>query len=113
MAVITSHALDSTDGSHASGIWVSIRNVSDGKILAEGTTDEGGRVSFEIEKDVIDPSARYELLFATARYWSSKGKYSVSVIPEIALRFDMPDGSANYHMPVILGPYSYSTWKSG
>ena len=113
MATITSHTLNGLDGSHAGGIAISLRNMSDGLVLAEAKTDPGGRLSLEIPDAQVNTSACYELTFETGAYWAAKGEHSPNIIREIVLRFDMPETAGSYHMPVILSPFSYSTWKSG
>ena len=113
MATITSHTLNGVDGSHAGGIKVFLHRVGVSEPLMSGQMDEGGRLSLEVDPALVDPSATYELVFATAAYWRDRGLDDQTIIAEIVLRFQMPDASAKYHMPVIVSPYSYSTWKSG
>ena len=113
MAIITSHTLNGLDGTHAAGISVSLVKVGTAAALLTSQTEISGRLSLEIAPDNLDPNATYELVFDTGTYWSQLGHGSRNVINEIVLRFDMPDISGHYHMPVIVSPYSYSTWKSG
>jgi len=62
--------------------------------------------------NAADSDHRYELIFSTREYWKRKGITSTHLIDEIVLRFRMPDPDAGYHKPLILSPYSYSTWAS-
>ena len=110
MAVISSHTLNGTDGTHAGGIAVTLTNLNTSKILFTGFMDDAGRLSQDISADLIDPRATYELVFNTATYWAAR-KVPVTVF-QIALRFAMEDPTGNYHMPVILNPNSYSMWSS-
>ncbi|MFS4580405.1 hydroxyisourate hydrolase [Phaeobacter sp. C3_T13_0] len=77
-------------------------------------TDAGRRLREDIDPDKIDPNATYELVFETGPYWATKniGPSTVRHIRQIVLRFDMPDADNLYHMPIILGPNTYSTWSS-
>lgn len=110
MAKLTSHTLNGTDGTHAGGIGVTLRNLGTGNTLFTAQMDEGGRLSRDIAAGDIDPAAQYELVFDTGAYWAARG--IPARVEEIALRFSMPDTSGAYHMPVILNPHSYSMWMS-
>ena len=110
MAKLTSHTLNGSDGTHAGGIVVSLRDLGSGAVLLTAEMDAGGRLSAEIAPDRIDPKATYELVFETAPYWAAHGV--TATVQQIALRFAMPDPDGAYHMPVILNPNSYSMWMS-
>lgn len=110
MAKLTSHTLNGSDGTHAGGIAVTMRELSTGAVLLTAEMDTGGRLSTEIPAGKIDPTATYELVFATGPYWAARGV--TASVREIALRFSMPDPGGAYHMPVILNPNSYSMWMS-
>ena len=114
MAVVTSHTLNGTDGTHAGGIAVTLANCATGEVLFATETDPGGRLSQEILPERIEPDARYELVFATGLYWAARGipREGVQIMDEVVLRFSMPDPEGRYHMPVILSPNSYSVWWS-
>ena len=72
--------------------------------------DDGGRLSQDIDAQVIDPDVTYELVFDTGLYWAARN--IPATVTQIALRFAMPDPKGKYHMPVILNPNSYSMWTS-
>ena len=113
MAIVSSHTLNGTDGTHASGIAVRLMN-PDGTVLIDAEMDEGGRLSLDIVPDLIDPSATYELVFETAAYWEARSipRQGPQILREVVIRFSMPDPDGRYHMPVILSPNSYSVWWS-
>lgn len=110
MATLTSHTLNGSDGTHAGGIAVSLRNLASGAVVLTSEMDAGGRLAEHINPEDIDPGATYELVFDTAGYWASRG--TPATVRQIALRFSMPDPDGAYHMPVILNPNSYSMWCS-
>ncbi len=110
MAKLTSHTLNGSDGTHAGGIAVTLRDLGSGTVLLTAEMDAGGRLATDIAADKIDPSATYELVLETAPYWTARGVSAT--VQEIALRFAMPDPEGAYHMPVILNPNSYSMWMS-
>ena len=108
MAVISSHILNSADGSHASGVQVRLTAVETGESLFDTQTDGGGRLKVELSD--IEPEADYELNFGVGAYWTERG--IPSRLGEIALRFRMPDPTATYHSPIIISPNGYSGWIS-
>ena len=112
MAVVSSHALNAVDGSHAGGIAVRLVNLGTGETLFDATMDEGGRLVREVA--VAQPTARYELAFQTGAYWESRvaQTHGVRIIDEVVLRFTMPDPAGRYHVPLILSPHGYSLWCS-
>ena len=114
MALVTSHTLNGTDGTHAGGIAVTLSNRATGEVLFSEEMDAGGRLSQEIAPDRVDADARYELVFATGPYWAGRGipRDGAQILDEVVIRFAMPDPAARYHIPVILSPNSYSVWWS-
>lgn len=114
MARITSHTLNAVDGSHAGGIAVTLIRIGAQTPLFASQMDAGGRLSQEIDLTGVDPEAMYELVFATATYWVKRGFDDTHSPPvaEIVQRFQMPDPSGTYHMPIILSPHGYSVWRS-
>tara|TARA_B100000929_G_scaffold91435_1_gene71792 strand:- start:1265 stop:1597 length:333 start_codon:yes stop_codon:yes gene_type:complete len=109
MAILTSHTLNGTDGTHAGGIKV-IFSLVGGEKIFETKMDEGGRLNEEIGSKYLDPTFSYELVFETGPYWIERGYKQI--LDQVVLRFKMPDPNSNYHMPVIINPNSYSVWWS-
>jgi len=109
MAILTSHTLNGTDGTHAGGIKV-IFSLVGGEKIFETKMDEGGRLNEEIGSKHLDPTFSYELVFETGPYWIERGYKQI--LDQVVLRFKMPDPNSNYHMPVIISPNSYSVWWS-
>ncbi len=112
MATLSSHTLNSTNGTHAGGIEVSLNNINSGDTLFSTRMDSGGRLSETIDISAMNSDDRYELVFRTAAYWAVQGVSHTQIVSEIVLRFAMPDPDARYHMPVILSPNGYSMWSS-
>ena len=112
MARITSHILNGLDGTHAGGIPVVLASPSGTHELSATHSDEGGRLEILLEPDHIDPGETVELVFKVSDYWRLQG-IEGKTIEQIVLRFTIDDPHSHYHMPVIISPFSYSTWKSG
>jgi len=117
MALITSHILNSVNGTHATNIVVELIRIypsGERKMLLETSTDEGGRVSENISLPAEASDDRYELVFQTGDYFKSQSLplSGVSIMQEVVIRFTMPDHNGQYHMPLMLSPNSYSVWCS-
>ena len=113
MTIITSHILNGTNGSHAAGIIVSLKNLSDNKNVFKCRTDIGGRLNKTIPVEEVSENSIYELIIETGEYWK-KNSYdeTENIINEIVIRFKMPNKNKKYHFPIILSQNSYSTWWS-
>ena len=112
MAVVSSHTLNSVDGSHAGGIAVRLVNLETGTTVFDTAMDDGGRLVQEVADP--DPNARYELVFQTGAYWEGRVARSrgFRIINEVVVRFAMPEPDGRYHIPLILSPHGYSLWSS-
>ena len=110
MATISSHLLNSVDGTHANGIKVTIYQINSSgekKIFFETETDEGGRILKDFELSNNDCACEYEMVCKTADYFSEK-----KVVSEIIIKFKMEDPKKKYHLPIIISPNGYSIWWS-
>jgi 5-hydroxyisourate hydrolase len=110
MATLSSHLLNSVNGTHASGVKVIINQInSSGEkvIFFESETDNGGRIlkDFDLSKD--DCNSDYEMVCKTADYFSEK-----KIVSEIIIKFRMEDPKKKYHLPIIISPNGYSIWWS-
>ena len=110
MAMLTSHTLNGSDGTHAGSITVTLTNLITRAVTFTSQMDESGRLSQSIPPQDVDPTATYELVFDTGPYWAARKM--PATVTQIALRFPMQDPDGAYHMPVILNPNSYSMWSS-
>ena len=113
MAIITSHILNGTNGSHAAGIIVLLKNLSDNKNVFKCKMDIGGRLNKIIPAEEVSENSIYELIFETGEYWKKNSYHeSENIINEIVIRFKIPNKNKKYHFPIILSQNSYSTWWS-
>jgi len=107
---ISTHVLDTMRGSPAAGLVVtlSLREPDgDWKVVGEGVTDIDGRVR-ELAEGELD-EGEYRLQFSTRTYFERSG---LSVFyPEVSVVFSLDDPSAHVHVPLLLSPYGYTTYK--
>ncbi|NNE22015.1 MAG: hydroxyisourate hydrolase [Rhizobiales bacterium] len=117
MATLTTHTLNSVDGTHAGGIPVSLYRIEpDGTRteLFRSATDDDGRLGQEVALDASMPHAGYEMVLETGPYFEARGQRDPGqpVCSDVVFRFKMPDAQARYHIPFMLAPNSYSVWWS-
>jgi 5-hydroxyisourate hydrolase len=103
---ITTHVLDSALGRPATGVPVVLLS-EDGIILGQGHTNDDGRVP-ELGPDALEPAV-YRLVFDTASYFAATGQSGF--YPRVTIDFELVDASAHYHVPVLLSPFAYSTYR--
>lgn len=109
VAGITTHVLDTSAGVPAVGIPVSleIRRVDDWEPVGSGVTDDDGRLGDLLPEGVDEGT--YRIRFDTAAYFAARevrGFY-----PEVAVVFDVTDAGAHHHVPLLLSPFGYSTYR--
>jgi 5-hydroxyisourate hydrolase len=117
MALITTHTLNSVDGTHAGDIKVELIRIyqtGERKTLLETATDASGRFSEEITLPAEASADRYELVFQTGMYFKNQNlpASGMGIMQEVVIRFTMPDPDGQYHMPLMLSPNGYSVWCS-
>ena len=103
---ITTHVLDTALGRPAQGILIELtrRESGEWKKLGQGTTNEDGRVS-DLLKEALTEGT-YRLIFHTGEYHHNKGFY-----PKIPIVFEVENADQHYHVPLLLNPYGYSTYR--
>jgi len=106
---MSTHVLDTARGEPAGGIHVVLERASgDGRwILAgQGVTDANGRVPKLAAVEALQPGT-YRLTFYTGDYFEGRPHFH----PEVAVQFLVDDASAHYHVPLLLSPYGYTTYR--
>jgi 5-hydroxyisourate hydrolase len=98
---VSTHVLDAVRGRPAAGVLVTLTS-PDGAVIASGTTDGDGRVA-ALAGD-LQPGV-YRLAFAVEDYLGE------TFYPEIVIAFRVRDGAQHHHVPLLLSPYAYSTYR--
>jgi 5-hydroxyisourate hydrolase len=108
--VITTHVLDIARGSPAVGLSVALdtRRGNDWVRLSSGTTDEHGRLASLTEKLTLAPGL-YRLTFDTGAYERDRGV--TPFFPEVQVTFSIRDGAEHVHVPLVMSPFGYSTYR--
>jgi 5-hydroxyisourate hydrolase len=105
MATVSSHVLDTSRGRPAAGVPVELSSVT-GEVLDSVTTDADGRVA-GLGGDQLPPGD-YRLRFDTAVHFIETGQ--PGFYPEVVIAFTIGD-DAHYHVPLLLNPFGYSTYR--
>ncbi|MFT4126630.1 MAG: hydroxyisourate hydrolase [Gordonia sp. (in: high G+C Gram-positive bacteria)] len=106
MTGLSTHVLDAVSGAPATGIEVTLQDAA-GAPLASGTTDDDGRIG-QVNTEALVPGT-YHLVFNTGDWFSEKGVDAF--YPEVDICFAVDDPSRHYHVPVLLSPFAYSTYR--
>lgn len=110
MSEITTHVLDTSLGCPAAGVSVTLEareGATGWKQLGRGATDANGRLRNLAPRAL--PAGTYRLTFDTRAYFESR--QAASFYPEVAIVFEVHDASAKYHVPLLISPYGYSTYR--
>ncbi|XP_019874376.1 uncharacterized protein LOC109602454 isoform X2 [Aethina tumida] len=107
---ISTHVIDTTRGSPVSGLQVSLYKLIDGRwtYINEGVTNTSGRFSQFLDRSDFTPG-RYKLHYDVDRYFESRRQETL--YPFIEVVFDSALYSDHYHIPMLLSPFGYSTYK--
>jgi 5-hydroxyisourate hydrolase len=111
MSEITTHVLDTSLGQPASGVPVILEIASAGggwKELSRGATDGDGRLRHLVAPGSL-VKGTYRLAFDTHAYFEARK--IASLYPQVVVVFQVRDASERYHIPLLLSPFGYSTYR--
>lgn len=115
MSAITTHVLDTARGCPAEGLAVRLESVPERpdsadlsrQTLGTAATNSDGRVP-ELGPDRVE-AGTYRLVFDTAAYFAATGQ--AGFFPQVSLTFTVTDPEQHYHVPVLLSPFGYTTYR--
>ncbi len=108
--IISTHVLDTTRGRPAAGLAVTLRRRGadgDWSVVERAITDADGRVKDLSHGPVA--AGDYRLEFATGKYFTESG--TDLFYPEVFVTIVVADGEGHLHVPLLLSPFGYSTYK--
>lgn len=117
---LTTHVLDTARGVPAAGMRVTLYRVSDNgrHPVGEMVTNADGRTEAPILPAEHFATGRYELVFHAGAYLDATGLDATGAAPEqprfldeISIRFGISDSTAHYHVPLLLSPFGYATYR--
>ncbi len=109
---ITTHVLDTSQGHPAAGVpaLLEVCETSEAwRELAHGVTDDDGRIGDLLAGDHALVPGIYRLTFDVTAYFRAQGKETF--YPEIPITFEIRAPAEHYHVPLLLSPYGYSTYR--
>jgi 5-hydroxyisourate hydrolase len=122
MGKLTTHVLNIAAGVPAAGLFCELRllaasgpasGASSGAVLFAGLTNRDGRCAAPLLEGAELRPGRYALTFHVARYFRAMGVQLADppFLDEVVLSFGIADAEQNYHVPLLVSPWSYSTYR--
>jgi 5-hydroxyisourate hydrolase len=111
---LTTHVLDTANGCPGEGIPVALYRLGNSRdLLVETVTNSDGRCEQPILGKDDFAIGKYELVFQIADYFKSKGAYlpQPAFLDDVVLRFAIAEIDQHYHVPLLVSPFSYSTYR--
>lgn len=109
MSKITTHVLDVARGAPAAGVRIRLEMKYGDRwtLVGDGRTDHDGRLR-TLSPDEIEAGV-YRITFDTRSYFDAQG--TVGFYPEASVVFEVREPEQHYHVPLLLSPYGYSTYR--
>lgn len=112
---LSTHVLDTASGTPAANVEIELFRI-DGEArtrIANLRTNDDGRCDGPLLIGDTFTSGQYELLFHVAAYYRAKGVTlpEPAFLDQVPIRFGISDGDAHYHVPLLVAPYGYSTYR--
>ena len=112
---LTTHVLDTALGSPAANLPITLYRL-EGETrhkLAQMTTNADGRTDSPILPQAEFATGNYELVFEAGTYLRATGQAAREplFLDQVPIRFGINDATAHYHVPLLLSPYGYSTYR--
>ena len=115
MGKLTTHVLDIAHGTPGAGIELALyRSVADRHdLVVTAVTNADGRCAAPLLEGAAFTAGRYRLVFQAGAYFAAKGVLLADppFIDAVVLDFGVADADAHYHVPLLLSPWSYSTYR--
>ena len=119
MGQLTTHVLDTAAGLPAAGVridlhWVGVGGVPTGRApLASAVTNADGRCDAPLLAGAAFLAGTYELVFHAGPYFAGQGVAlpNPPFLDEVVIRFGIADPASHYHVPLLISPYGYSTYR--
>lgn len=115
MGRLTTHVLDTAQGKPAAGVKITLYRISgtSHEKIAETVTNADGRTDAPMLEGKALKVGSYELVFAAGAYLraSEQATGEVLFLDEIPIRFGVVDADGHYHVPLLISPFAYSTYR--
>jgi len=112
MGKLTTHILDTSMGTPAQGVEIKLykRNDSSLKLINSAKTNEDGRCNEPLLSGDLFEEGCYEIEFNIGHYYATKD-IDCPFLKDVVIRFYISNSDENYHVPLLISPFSYSTYR--
>jgi len=115
MGYLTTHVLDTANGCPGTGIAVVVRRIEAGHAttLTETVTNDDGRCDDALIAGDAFTAGQYEIVFSVGAYFADKREAldEPAFIDDVVIRFGVAQADEHYHVPLLVSPYGYSTYR--
>jgi 5-hydroxyisourate hydrolase len=117
MGRLTTHVLDTANGRPAAGVRVDLHRLANGarsgEVLASRLTNADGRCERPLLEGAALEAGVYELVFHAGGYFAGLGLAlpDPPFLDQVVIRFGLADPAGHYHLPLLISPYGYSTYR--
>jgi len=114
MGFLTTHVLDTASGKPGAGILVELYRLGDQRVLlATVRTNGDGRCEQPLLTEDAFQAGEYELVFHAGDYFSARGESlpSPPFLDQVVIRFGIASPDQHYHVPLLISPFGYSTYR--
>ncbi len=112
MSSVSTHVLDLVRGGPAVGVAIELQRQDPEsgtfRTLASGLTNADGRIPDLLPRGG-DAQGIFRIHFATGPWYTQRGERCF--YPEVSITFEIPQAGEHYHVPLLIGPYGYSTYR--
>jgi len=106
MSALTTHVLDTARGCPATGMTIELWSIDQSKLLKTVQTNSDGRSDSPLLSGKEMVAGTYELVFHVGDYFDER-----KFLDRVPVRFIISDAAAKYHVPLLVSPWSYSTYR--
>jgi 5-hydroxyisourate hydrolase len=114
MGFLTTHVLDTSSGKPGSNVLVELYRLEEERLLLTSfRTNSDGRCNQPLLADDDFRAGEYELVFHAGEYFSALGENLASppFLNQVVIRFGIASPDQHYHVPLLISPYGYSTYR--
>ncbi len=115
MGKLSTHVLDTTQGKPGAGVQIELYAIGESgrTLLKRELTNADGRCASPLLEGATMQPGQYELVFAAGDYFAAQGIAlpSPRFIDRVTIAFGIADADQNYHVPLVVTPWSYSTYR--
>ncbi len=106
MSALTTHVLDTSRGSPAANMTIEVWAMDPARLLKTVQTNQDGRVDAPLLSGSEMATGNYELVFLVGDYFGE-----AKFLDRVPVRFTISDAKAKYHVPLLVSPWAYSTYR--